>query len=293
MCVSKQSLSLLSFDLDDTFWPTTDVVHHANAKMIQSLHDRGCKDADIDSFLDNTRAIRKQLDAPVTYQTLRKLAIRKTLEISLAFENEIQELSLEQSHLADIVEECYMAWEQERHRAAERFLFEGAVETMALLRQKYPDTCFAAITNGAGDPLAMTQTLAPFFDFRISGEDDGVFPYRKPHPFIYEKTIETMNERNSQCDDEGAIWCHVGDCLANDVGASADCGAKAIWVCSEDNEGSSASRLNGNAPKWSTATAEEIEKWTRQVQDGRSKVAASITSLSELPDAIASILQHA
>ncbi|KAG7371782.1 haloacid dehalogenase-like hydrolase [Nitzschia inconspicua] len=314
-------LSLLSFDLDDTFWPTTDVVYHANVKMIQTLHDYGCNDADIDSFLQQTRSIRKQHHVPVTYQSLRKMAIRKTLETSSSFESNIPQL-LSFTHnrtcLEDsIVDACYKAWEQERHNAAERFLFEDALETMQLLRQRYPNTCFVAVTNGAGDPFAMTHTLAPFFDFRISGEDDGIFPHRKPHPFIYQKTLQQSrtqrrrrrrrsntdhdynNDNNDPMDDDNGIWCHVGDCLANDVGASADCGAKAIWICPQDEEASTAPQsLDDNitttttiVPTWSTATTEEMDRRAKQMEEGRSKMAASITSLSQLPDAIARILQ--
>ncbi|KAG7342688.1 haloacid dehalogenase-like hydrolase [Nitzschia inconspicua] len=309
-------LSLLSFDLDDTFWPTTDVVYHANAKMIQTLHDYGCNDADIDSFLQQTRSIRKQQQqhVPVTYQSLRKLAIRKTLETSPSFESNLPRLlSFNQSRtcLEDtIVEDCYKAWEQERHNAAERFLFEDALETMQRLRQRYPNTCFVAVTNGAGDPFAMTRTLAPFFDFRISGEDDGIFPHRKPHPFIYQKTLQQSrtqrrrsdtdhdnNNNKDPMDDDNGIWCHVGDCLANDVGASADCGAKAIWICPLEEEGSTATQSLDDIttatmiPTWSTATTEEMERRAQQMKEGRSKMAASITSLSQLPSAIARILQ--
>jgi FMN phosphatase YigB (HAD superfamily) len=92
-------------------------------------------------------------------------------------------------HLGDIVDDCYNAWEQQRHLAAEECLFDDAVETMHQLRELYPDTLFAAITNGADDPLAMPRTLAPFFDFRISGEDEGVFPHRKPAFQIYETAL--------------------------------------------------------------------------------------------------------
>jgi FMN phosphatase YigB (HAD superfamily) len=139
----------------------------------------------------------------------------------------------------------------------------------------------------------MKNTLAPFFDFRISGEDDDIFPYRKPHPFIYEKTLSKLSERRpSPSSNFEGVWCHVGDCLANDVSASAECGAKAIWMCLEDDQESAASRLTNvdNTPSYSTATAEEIEQRALEVQQGRSKVSASIQSLSELPDAISTIL---
>jgi putative hydrolase of the HAD superfamily len=204
-----------------------------------------------------------------------------------------------EENLNDLVDLCYNAWVQERHDAAERHLFPNAVETMERLRLMYPTTTFAAITNGAGCPLKMTSTLAPYFDFRVSGEDDDVFPHRKPHPFIYEYSVEKhkkLQSTNKQNSNLNGVWCHVGDCLANDVGASADCGAKTIWMCLEDNPDSAAARLltdARNTPIWSTATAEEIQKRALQVQQGRTKVGATIGSLAELPDAVSKILPSA
>jgi FMN phosphatase YigB (HAD superfamily) len=276
-------LGILSFDLDDTLFSTTDVVRAANEKMIQAMIDRGLEDASIPDFLDATRSIRSKLENPVTYQALRKKAIQETFQVSPRFDSNERDMEA-------VVDDCYDAWEQERHSAAERFLFPDVIETMKELRSLYPDTCFVAITNGAGDPLKMLNTLAPFFDFRVSGEDDDVFPYRKPHSFIYEYAVNDYNESGDFAD---GSWCHVGDCLANDVGASAACGAQAIWMCLEDDKESAASRLVSakNHPAWSTATPKELEKRMKQVEEGKKSVAATIYKLSELPAAISIILE--
>jgi len=282
---AKPTLGLLSFDLDDTLFPTGQVVESANQVMIERMHEIGCKDATIPLFLDNTRSIRKGLTEPITYRDLRKKTIRMTLLESTAFQNDEigKELDL-------LVEDCYAAWVNERHAAAERFVFDDAVETLQSLRVKYPDACIAAITNGAGNPLVMSKTLAPFFDLRVSGEDDGVFPHRKPHPYIYEYTLKQYASKSG--DDAGSVWCHVGDCLANDVGASASCGAQAIWMCTEKEEDSTASRLvdTRRVPVWSTASTHELERRAQQAAKGKESVAAKIERLAELPDAIEKIL---
>jgi putative hydrolase of the HAD superfamily len=279
----KQGLGLLSFDLDDTLFPTSEVVRSANEVMISTMHDFGCSEVTIPLFLDNTRTIRKALTDPITYRDLRKKTIRKTLLDSTVF------TSTEKSKDMDmLVEECYDAWVNERHEAAERFVFEDAVDTLQNLREAYPDACIAAITNGAGDPLVMPNTLAPYFDMRISGEDEQVFPHRKPHPYIYEYTLRQCGKSIG----EDLIWCHVGDCLANDVGASASCGAQAIWMCTEADEESAAARLTDTkrVPEWSTASTSELETRAKQVSQGRDAVAAKIEKLSELPEVIDQIL---
>lgn len=282
---STPTLGLLSFDLDDTLFPTDQVVRSANEVMILRMYQIGCTDATIPLFLDNTRSIRKSLTEPVTYRDLRKMTIRKTLSESLNFK------AASMKELDMLVEECYDAWVNERHAAAERWVFDDAIETLQTLREMYPDTCIAAITNGAGNPLVMSKTLAPFFDLRVSGEDDGVFPHRKPHPFIYEYTLQQCKSVDTN-NNGSVVWCHVGDCLANDVGASASCGAQAIWMCTEEDEDSAAARLidTKRVPEWSTASSSELERRAQQVVKGKESVAAKIQRLSELPEAIERIL---
>eukprot|EP00980_Cylindrotheca_fusiformis_P028099 scaffold22580_cov210-Cylindrotheca_fusiformis.AAC.6 len=252
------------------------------------MMDRGCPGASLADFLDTTRTIRSQLEHPVTYQELRKRAIRETFLLL----GKDSDRSLEED-VPSLVDECYNAWEQERHAAAERFLFPHALETMKELRSLYPDTCFVAITNGAGDPLQMPNTLAPFFDLRVSGEDKEVFPRRKPHPFIYEFTLNKCLMAKDWADKKALSWCHVGDCLANDVGASAACGASAIWMClEEEDEASAASRLvnSKNHPAYSTAPPDELKKRMQQIEKGKKSIAATIYNLSQLPEAISTIL---
>jgi FMN phosphatase YigB (HAD superfamily) len=279
-------LGLLSFDLDDTLFHTGKVVRAANDVMIEAMQERGCEELALPEYLDTTRSVRKALSAPITYRVLRELAIRTSFEQSKVFQSAGKNVDA-------YVQDCYKVWEKERHLAAERFIFEDAVRTLEQLRSLYPDACFAAITNGAGNPLMMPNTLAPFFDFRVSGEDPDVFPNRKPHAYIYEYSLEKYQQLSGS--NSKGTWCHVGDCLANDVGASAACGAKAIWMCLSDDDDTAAARLLDPKvyPEWSTASKEEIEKRIREVEAGMSKVTAKIGTLSELPDALADILTGA
>ena len=80
-------------------------------------------------------------------------------------------------------------WEAERHSSAERNLYPDAVPMLQKLQSDHPDVIIGAITNGKGNPFYMEDSLAEWFDFCVSGEDDGVFPYRKPHGGIYEVAL--------------------------------------------------------------------------------------------------------
>jgi FMN phosphatase YigB (HAD superfamily) len=180
-----------------------------------------------------------------------------------------------------MVEMCYAAWLKERHAAAERYLFPDAVDALVETRRLFPEAYIGAITNGAGDPRAI-PSLQPFFQFRVSGEDCNIFPFRKPHSRIYEAALD---EYNGTIEKDTNIWCHVGDCLANDVRASALCGAHAIWLAHDIKE------KNDRQSAWSTATTQELERRAKQAEEGKQLAAAQISSLSQWPKAIAEILK--
>mmetsp|Transcript_10727 Transcript_10727/g.25563 ORF Transcript_10727/g.25563 Transcript_10727/m.25563 type:complete len:455 (+) Transcript_10727:448-1812(+) len=296
-----RSLSLISFDLDDTLFSTSHVVQSANEVMFDAMISCGCSSevCNPDVFRETTRQVRQSFDesgAPTTYRDLRKGAIRQSfLQSSRGYTTEVDESSAPSFDV--MVEQCYAAWLAERHSSAERFLFDHAIETLEELRRLYPTTKIAAITNGAGDPLEMPM-LEPYFDFRISGEDDDVFPHRKPHSLIYETALRNAGVTPTDVTDNGVsnvgLWIHVGDCLSNDVGASADLGAKSIWMCLEDDEESAAGRLVDatRTPTYSSASQEELDRRAKKIEEGRSKVTASIRCLSELPCVISGILER-
>ena len=275
------TLGFLSFDLDDTLFPIGPVVEESNQAMFSYMQEKyGCRDVTAESFRETTREIRQGLSQAVTYTELRTRAIQAELE--KASGGPVDSLS---------AVDCFERWLEERHAAAERYLFQDAVETLQSLRATHPDVCVAAITNGRGNPLEMKSTLAHFFDFCVSGEDEEVFPNRKPHSGIYETALARYREHKPHHDEE-YLWCHVGDCLANDVGASAACGASAIWMCPDDEAVDAAiSRLTGNQPSWSTASSADIQQRASLAQAAKSKIATRIRSLSELTTAVTVLLE--
>jgi FMN phosphatase YigB (HAD superfamily) len=201
-----------------------------------------------------------------------------------------------------VVDEIFNVWLKERHAAAKHYLFEDALATVQALREKhYPQACMAAITNGRGNPLHMKDsTLANYFDFCVSGEDDNVFPNRKPHVGIYEVALQRYQElyphhhddtavaENNEKKPQRYIWIHIGDCLANDVSASADAGAYAVWYNPDIHDNSQQQQ-----PSWSTASKRDIEQRTNLADQGRERVAIRIASLSELLAAIEELLANA
>ena len=357
---SIKSANLITFDLDDTIFPVGPVVQDANEALITHLTDEcGYDTITQESLIASTKKIRTELknndNKVITYTELRQRAICEEInqhqrqkqqqqqqkEMVLMTDENNNEVEMEDldewsnikilSHTDDIVVKAYGIWETNRHIAAERHLYHDTIEMLQSLKEQYPNAIIGAITNGKGNPLKMTNTIHNYFDFCVSGEDDDVFPNRKPNEGIYLKSLERFYDLtgNDHDDDEHSSnaesfnWFHIGDDLANDVGASSKCGALAIWVDlnheaynqsaskrfvdnnyasknqNDDQQSSSSGSSTTSSrsedvaqqqPFWSTATKDEIEKRKKLNAESMQYVSARIESLSCLAETISTLL---
>ena len=277
---THNQLDLLTFDLDDTLFPIGPVVAEANDAMILRLQTFGYTDANNDEIIAASKRIRTELreaGGALTYTELRKQSIRR----------EIMRLSNLQHHQVDdsVVEDVFDSWLMKRHASANKYLFSDCVDALEAIRQQHPDAIIGAITNGRGNPLCM-PSVKDFFQFCVSGEDEGVFPKRKPDTGIYEAALETFfklrDEEESLDSSTNLNWIHVGDDLANDVGAAALTGAKSIWFSADEEE--------SELPSWSTATKEELERRAKLNDSSMEHVSRKISNLTELESAVMHIL---
>ena len=282
----KPTLALLTFDLDDTLFPVAQVVEDANTAMIQALWNAGFTDASNDRIVQHTKMIRRKQRKLMTYTQLRKRAIQTELELLTP-----TGILTESFDCSTLVQQVFDCWLQARHVSAENNLFHGATDMLRQVKSTFPDVCIGAITNGRGNPLSMNNTLAPFFDFCVSGEDNGVHPERKPHPGIFKVSLSEYRKRFPNDLSKRHIWIHVGDCLANDVGASAKMGAYPIWV--ELDVLQQGGESTGSSTKWSTAPAKETNSRRKLKDKSRGFVREKITTLSQLPIAIENTLDKA
>lgn len=181
-----------------------------------------------------------------------------------------------------------------------------------------------AVTDGRANPMFMTFTLAPFFDFCMSWEDDqggrskfftelSSVEGNAELSWIYNASFEQYKQLRSakdainaeapdqaavppHVDDEERVWIHVGDDLAYDVGGSALCGAKTILVELADKYQQTARyRFDGTRPQptWSTSPLEELEKRKVMNEMALPLVDQTIAFYGQLPEAINNILEKA
>lgn len=215
-----------------------------------------------------------------------------------------------------VVESIYSAWERERHHSAERHLYPEVITALQEIKEEHPNVIIGAVTDGKANPMLMVFSLAPYFDFCMSWEDDaaGRMEFFKELGNVdgnaglqwiykaaydkYQELAESSSElKNSVVDMDGGepVWIHIGDDLAYDVGGSASCGAKTILLDLDEEYGQSAKLRFGEnpvIPSWSTSSAEELANRAAMNKAAEDKVDMRVSMFSMLPDAIDEILKE-
>lgn len=282
--------------------------------------------------------------AGLTHTEVRELAIRREMEkaiLARKLQETADDWATPVSSLTNIVtkhaeqwaknavsesviQSVYTAWEMERHHGAERYLFPEVIDALKKIKEEHPNVIIGAVTDGRANPKLMTFTLAPYFDFCMSWEDEqgGRQKFFKELndvdqnaelTWIYdaarhkyaclkqaqlamvaakeEKEIKPLVFPDTYDD---LAWIHVGDDLAFDVGGSAACGAKTIYVELPKSSGQTAPyRFDTSIeqPTWSTTTKKELEARIRMNEAARDLVNVQINTLERLPIAINEILR--
>ena len=281
-------LRLLTFDLDDTLFPCAPVVARANAALVEALADRGIVGLDGKAIQARMKEVRVQVGRPVTYTQLRKLGIA-----SLITEQRLKESGSVEFYTPD-ADACFDVWLDERQAAANELLYPGVVDALDVIREAHPQALIGAITNGRGDPREM-PAISSFFDFYLSGEEDGIFPDNKPAARFYEETLQRALECGRTQKSAGArgagnlealqsSWVHVGDSLVKDCEAARAVGAETVWLSQPAEELNEAS--------YSTVSPEEAARRAAAAEAALKSgcVGRRIEAIAELPVALNELL---
>ena len=337
----KKTLGLLTFDLDDTLYPIQPVIDEANAAFVRAMESFGFSDIEPEDIDKTARDIREEVSqeegpaaaAMISHTEIRIMAIRRVLE-KIIFQRKLQACAddwatpvsalsnIVVSHARkwaktavseSIVQAVLNAWEMERHHAAERNLYPEVIDALREIKEQHPGVVIGAVTDGRANPLLMTFTLAPYFDFCMSWEDDqgGRSKFFKELSsaetnadlkWIYNAAVEQYQELAAAdaalgkdiFSDPNKEWIHVGDDLAYDVGGSAQCGAKTIlFELAEKYKQTARLRFETeNQPSWSTTSRLELEKRKIMNEAARQKVDYKVAFVSRLPEAISDILEQ-
>lgn len=331
----KATLGLLTFDLDDSLYPIEPVLSDANKVFVETMANYGYS-IDQQDIVEAGKRIRESAGtagAAMSHTDVRLEAIRSEMERNMLekklaecaedWATEVKDLTAPLKESAkkwaksavsqSVVESIYSAWERERHHSAERHLYPEIVTALQRIREEHPNVVIGAVTDGKANPMLMVFSLAPYFDFCMSWEDDaagrtefykelGTVDGNADLQWIYKAAIERGKEiaetkkklkKDVEFSDEPPLWIHVGDDLAYDVGGSASCGAKTILL-DLDEEYHQTAKLRfppyNVIPAWNTASDEEIANRKKMNDEAEKMVDKRISRLSLLPDAVNEIL---
>lgn len=332
-----KTLALVTFDLDDSLYPIEPVLSDANRAFSAAMEKYGYS-IDPEDIVRVGKAIREAAGPAgvgMTHTEVRLQAIKEEMrrvmyekklkECAEDWATEVESLTAplknsakkwaKQAVSPSVVESIYSAWERERHHSAERHLYPEVVTALQKIKEEHPNVIIGAVTDGKANPMLMVFSLAPYFDFCMSWEDDaaGRMEFFKELGNVdgnaglqwiykaafdkYKELADTNQEMMNFVNEEVGepVWIHIGDDLAYDVGGSASCGAKTILLDLDEEYGQTAKlRFGENAfiPSWSTASAEELANRKAMNEAAEDEVDMRVTRLSMLPDAIDEILKE-
>eukprot|EP00569_Conticribra_weissflogii_P007064 CAMPEP_0171341528 /NCGR_PEP_ID=MMETSP0878-20121228/10571_1 /TAXON_ID=67004 /ORGANISM="Thalassiosira weissflogii, Strain CCMP1336" /LENGTH=415 /DNA_ID=CAMNT_0011843807 /DNA_START=147 /DNA_END=1394 /DNA_ORIENTATION=+ len=347
-----RKLGLITFDLDDSLYPISPVLFDANKVFSRAMSNYGY-DIDPQDIVEMGKKIRQEAGpiagTAMSHTEVRLKAIRREMEEKM-FEKKLKECAedwatevesvtlpirksaekwAKSSVSQSVVESIYSSWERERHHSAERHLYPEIISALQQIKEQHPDVIIGAVTDGKANPMLMVFSLAPYFDFCMSWEDDasgrteffkelGNVDGNADLQWIYRAAFEKYlslaeNQRemakvddsvsdsgsdglDGAGDDVETVWIHIGDDLAYDVGGSASCGAKTILLDLDEDYGQTAKLRfleGGNAvnPSWNTASKEEIANRKAMNDAAEVMVDKRVSRLTMLPDAIDEILK--
>lgn len=346
-----KELGLLTFDLDDTLYPIGPCVEAANNAFVKAMERYGFPGLSAFDIVETGKAVREEIAkedpekaAALTHTQIRELAIRREMEkviLQRKLEETAKDWATQVSSLSPIVKKhaqnwaktavsesvlqsVLTAWEMERHHAAERYIFDHVIDALKKIKKEHPGVIIGAVTDGRANPKLMTFTLAPYFDFCMSWEDDQggrqkffkelnsvdqqgeltwIYDAARHKYAILKQAQDAINSVQKEeavkplvwpATYDDLVWIHVGDDLAFDVGGSAACGAKTILVELPKSAGQTAPfRFDTSIkqPAWSTTSRSELEARIRMNEAARDKVNVEINTMERLPIAINQILR--
>lgn len=196
------TIQVISFDLDDTLWPTAPTILSAEKAAMDWMrkHAPGAAEhAQENPF----RSVKERLALAHPEHAHNISAIRMK-----AFEENMREGG-DAAHLA---ETAYQQYYQARQRVS---LFADALPVLKTLSQHYT---LVSVTNGNADP---EQTpLRNLFDMHVNPEVAGA---SKPNPDIYWYMLKRLSL-------PAETVLHVGDDIVNDIEGAKKAGVNTVLI---------------------------------------------------------------
>jgi len=195
-------IKLVCFDLDDTLWPCTPTILHAENVYYQWLKNNRPRITDAyspDDILNKRRHLRER--TPELKHDISELRIQS-----------LHELAEEFDYSTDWIETAFEAFYLARQQVS---FYDDVAPVLEKLRPYYQ---IAAVTNGNAD-IYMTE-LGNYFDYAVSAAEAGI---SKPDPAVFE-----LLQKVSGVTADAIV--HVGDHQIDDIEGASRAGIRNVWL---------------------------------------------------------------
>lgn len=200
------AIKLITFDLDNTLWNVEAVLHTAERRMRDWLHER------LPEFPERFPAqVMQELrgavltDSPDLRHDLSRLREEILYRAIVQFE-------VAPGDARRLANQAFHVFLDARHDVE---LFDGAIETLEALSGRY---ALGALTNGNADVGRLE--IGRYFDFAYSAAAVGV---GKPAPDMFYQALAHAGVAAGEA-------VHVGDNLQDDIEGARGIGMHTVWV---------------------------------------------------------------
>ena len=203
---SFDNIRVISFDLDDTLWPTMQTIVEAERQLFRWLGEQAPELARQHS-IESLRAHRREL-ALANPDIAHDMSRTRLLHLAELF----AELGYDTALASTAVE----YFQQYRNRV---FPYEDVRPVLERLREQF---ILVSVTNGTAE--VEKTPLAGLFHHSLNAVDAGK---AKPHPAIFELVIERTGASSREV-------LHVGDDPVRDIAPARDVGLLTAWINRHD-----------------------------------------------------------
>jgi FMN hydrolase / 5-amino-6-(5-phospho-D-ribitylamino)uracil phosphatase len=198
------NIQLITFDLDDTLWDVTPLMHSAEATLRAWLGEHAPTLGAVP--IEHLWAIRARLLSVEPALKHRLSELRKKI-LLLA----LQEAGYPASQAEQLAEAGFQVFLSARHQVS---LFPDVHATLEQLANQYQ---LGVITNGNADVRRLG--LAEYFKFALCAEELGI---GKPDPLPFQRALQHAGVQAEQA-------VHIGDHPEDDIAGARAAGLRSIW----------------------------------------------------------------
>ncbi|MBA1193000.1 HAD family hydrolase [Pseudomonas entomophila] len=198
------SITLITFDLDDTLWDTPPVI--ASAELVLREWIKAQAPALGELPVEHLHAVRERVVQADPGLRHRISALRRQVLFQA-----LRALDYPEPQTQALADEAFEVFLHARHQLE---IFPQVQPMLERLGQRYT---LGVVTNGNADVRRLG--LADYFDFALCAEDLGI---GKPDPALF---LEALRRGNAHA----ANAVHVGDHPRDDIAGAQRAGFKAVW----------------------------------------------------------------